>query len=381
VFILASDLDVREIADRACTKSQTNEDYAVASFAPRLRLGEEAGATKDKVLQTLVNPTLRVARLPPTLMDPPGAEISRLLVDENQDGSQKGVSEGTSNPIAPHQKVHVEFNPRAGIVSVLDGEVLFINVMQHNPTARYPNTFSLDGQRLSFFLRSNLWGEGDTTLAKRLLSAGTGSSSDDSEASSAPKENHRILLFARNGLKKTSSFVFCGRCAARRPVADGEPERRGGSDLIELELELLDFEELKASLSPSFAALVAIQSSQQTDGEEKQPKPPSESRAGRRRAKSDTTNGDGYGEYQKEIFDCFEEDSDALQARLASLVNSGDVIGALSLALDSKGTRASRRSLETGVACLKVLLARSDDPAVLMAVAALDDVSEKLGFF
>jgi hypothetical protein len=235
--------------------------------------------------------------------------------------------------IDPPSRFLVEFNPRAGIVRCADADILFINVERISKAVRYPNTWSENGQQLTFFLRQSQWQGGNSPLGKRLKDAQT----DD-----------QVLLFARPGQKKLSKFIFCGRV---RVVNDSLDE---SSELITLQLELLDFSRI--TKSQSFRDLVSLQDSAHAGA-------------------SVAEQGSG-----PIVLGGIDDDL-KVQEMLAAKINTGDVTGALVAALDLAGTKTPKRSIEAGLASLKKMLARSHDPEVLRAVSLLDDVGEKLGYF
>ena len=291
-----------------------------------LQLGKHAGKTKDQVLETMIPMEVRLSALPPPL--------SSLINGEA--GHAQG---GPVTAVGSAPKIKVEFNPRAGLIECNDADVLFVNIERLSASTRYPNAWGNEGKTISFFIRGNQWKGGTTDLGKRLQGDLAG---------------HSVLLFARSGIRKQAPFVFCGRCRVAHPLPC-----EGGSDMLSLQLELIDIEALQTS--PEFAELMSIQGSELNGGaSELAPSPPG----------SPTVEFHGDDSLGCRV---------AFQERLAAHVNMGDVAGAIVAAFDDEGTRLSRRSLEGGLACLKIALARSNDPEVLRAVDFLDSAAEKLG--
>lgn len=231
-----------------------------AADAPVL-LGRAVANSKDKVLAALVPPDLCAEDAPPSVG--PGASAE-------SDGPIQGQAPG---PAPGRRKdVSVEFNPRAGMVRCADADVLFVNI-EKAPT-RYPNRWGEAGRTLSFYVRADEWLDGTSEFASRLLAPG-----------------HIILLFAKNGPRKNSSYVLCGRCS----IASS---RGASTGFTELRLELLDFDAIKTW--HEFAELVALQASTPTEAVDAPPAEPS----------TDVAGG-------SEI---------DLQLRIAARVNAGDVV-------------------------------------------------------
>jgi hypothetical protein len=297
--------------------------------------------------------------------------------------------------------VRVEFNPRSGLVACGDAVVLFVNAVEASGAlAKYPNKWAQGGRQLSFFLRAHQWRGGSTALAVRLVSAGRSGKSSESGVLFGGIEGSRegtnegsreggsgragsntgaVLLFARSGsgpASKTSPFVFCGRCAVAEAPGSGSSGQ--GGDLVELRLELLDFD--LALHAPPFARLVA--------GATTAGAGPASGEVPRRdeaRTACDSSDLSRYRSQATSLSSRLRDggglDDDALaQVDLARQVLCGDVVGACHAALDLAHVRAERRSLEAGVAALKVALARGGGNAdVAAAVDALDGAAAKLG--
>ena len=84
---------------------------------------------------------------------------------------------------------------------------------------------------------------------------------------------------------------------------------------------------------------------------------------------------------QEEAGEREDETEEDLQRKVAEMVCSGNVAGALVAALDASGTAAHKRSLAAGVGCLKNLIAHSEDPKALEAAELLDSIAAHLGLF
>ena len=302
--------------------------------AALLRLGAGTSPSKERVLEALVPRAVRDAPPPPPLAASPDAAAEAA-------------------PASGRARVRVEFNPRSGLVECEDAVVLFVNVDRLTAATRYPNAWADEGRRLSFFVRGPQWRGGTTELAQRLLGRVPG---------------HAVLLFARNGRRRHAPFVFCGRCVVEppepEPGASADDGGGGAQGSVGLRLQLLDFAALEAA--PAFVELVAIQ---RPDAASPGSSPASTPRSTSPEAPPDAPAAG------------LAEDGVAFQTSLARLVNGGDVVGAMQAALEAAGTRPQRRSMETGLGCLKSALARSQDPEVAQAVDALDQAAERLGLF
>eukprot|EP00957_Ditylum_brightwellii_P087849 6690197-Ditylum_brightwellii.AAC.1 len=80
-----------------------------------------------------------------------------------------------------------------------------------------------------------------------------------------------------------------------------------------------------------------------------------------------------------EKYENSDEASD--QEELARMVIEGNIVGALSIALDMSNTSVKKRSIVAGIGCLKNKLTKSDNEDVLRAVEILDNAAENLGLF
>ena len=356
--------------------SKNTEDY--------LKLGWPVGASKDRVMEVLVPPYVQAAPLPPPL--------------DGDIGTKEAPAD--SGSIQSRERVRVAFNPRSGLVECGDAVVLFVNAIEAGGGAgsKYPNEWAHDGRQLSFFLRTHQWRGGSTPLAKRLLSAGRGSSKEEAAREGESTESGAVLhdysrygatidiedrtngagsvlLFARSSSgpnRKSAPFVFCGRCTVTEAHSSlttdnsngrGAREEGPSGDLVELHLELLDF--ALANQALPFQQLVAgTEVATMTTTRKNVSGPNAE------HGYSSSSGGGGEG-----------LDDDALaQVALAKQVLRGDVIGACQIALNQAQTRPERRSLEAGVAALKVALARGGGNAeVEAAVDALEEAASKLG--
>jgi len=232
-----------------------------------------------------------------------------------------------------------------------------------------------------------------------------------------------VLLFGR----KSAPFVFCGRCTVTEAPPSSAPSfssngnnpssgsvnNNGGSanqggasgDLVELHLELLDF--ALANQAPPFQQLVAgteAATATITTTSEKElssykkgisnaaPRSSSsstehqdlnEATASRFRNQEGSSNKFSDADENSGSYSNSGEglDDDALaQVALARQVLHGDIIGACQVALNQAHTRPERRSLEAGVAALKVALARGGgNQDVDAAMDALEAAASKLG--
>jgi hypothetical protein len=222
----------------------------------------------------------------------------------------------------------LEYNPRSGYVAFKDGLALFVNLPGLNPSRRmpYPNEWIEDGQILTWYIRKKDWDDGKSDTAKLL-----GFSADITTTTELSSTN--IILFTRAG---NEEFVCCGKCTASIPDDDDDDKN---AKLVKLHLHLNDWDTMKDS--NDFAQILVTKKI------------------------VDISHG-------KEVAEDF---SPSLQERLSLMVLAGNMIGALSMALDDAKKSPTNRSITTGVSCLRKIFtisSSSDDPLVLRALEILD---------
>ena len=238
-----------------------------------------------------------------------------------------------------------------------------------------------------------------------------------------------VLLFARSNSgsgRKSAPFIFCGRCTVTEAPSSSAPSfssnsnnpgsdsvnNNGGSanqggasgDLVELHLELLDF--ALANQAPPFQQLVAgteaaatitttsekelssykkgiSNAAPRSSSSSTEHQDLNEATASRFRNQEGSSNKFSDADENSGSYSNSGEglDDDALaQVALARQVLHGDIIGACQVALNQAHTRPERRSLEAGVAALKVALARGGgNQDVDAAMDALEAAASKLG--
>ena len=207
------------------------------------------------------------------------------------------------------------------------------------------------------------------------------------------------VLFVRQG---SGDFVCMGRCA----VSCDDEGAGGGSDgdndgrrLVKLMLELADFERLGdaasvvvgsgpgAQASGAQAGTTARRAAAGPGDRPGDGRSTREARDGGAGVAADEGGGAqggagaGASAGAEEWPVAFEKGSVGFQEEIAAMVLQGDVVGAMLKSCEESGTKAGKRSLTTGLGELKRVLAGSDEPGVLRAVAELDDVAERLGLY
>ena len=260
--------------------------------------------------------------------------VDHLIGERTGRSKEKCVDSLLTGEAALPDKAKIEFHQRSGYVEFADGVALFVNMPDKTYKRGYPNEWLDDGQFMTWYLRSSEWNNGASTLAQKLLQA-----CDDVGGQAPPVP----VLFVRMA---KGVFLCCGRCRAV-PSGTHEPEdetaqgvnKVGDWGLIQLQLELLDREKLQRS--EDFVNMV--QSWVKRDREET--------------ADKDTESKTNYGVTEERTFLQLDSESSKMHD-LAGFVLDGNIVGAISLALDQASVALDKRSIAMGIKILKHELAR-----------------------
>jgi prolyl-tRNA editing enzyme YbaK/EbsC (Cys-tRNA(Pro) deacylase) len=155
----------------------------------------------------------------------------------------------------------IEFHQRSGYVEFEDGAALFVNMPDKSYKRGYPNEWLEGGKIMTWYLKESDWNGGTSVLAQKLTGmaqkdlAGKASAviSNESadEMSTLGRAPSVAILFVRMA---KGEFLCCGRCHAFAPRShEAELETLGGVEkvgdwgLVQLQLELFDWEKLQPS--------------------------------------------------------------------------------------------------------------------------------------
>jgi prolyl-tRNA editing enzyme YbaK/EbsC (Cys-tRNA(Pro) deacylase) len=205
-------------------------------------------------------------RIPSTLVRITAGKDTRSLADHlvgQQVGrsKEKCVESLLTGEAALPKHAKIEFQQRSGYVEFEDGAALFVNMPDKSYKRGYPNEWLEGGKIMTWYLRENDWNGGTSPLAQKLSGmaqkdlAGKASEviSNESadEMSTVGRASSVVILFVRMA---KGVFLCCGRCRAiALQFQEAELETFGGVNkvgdwgLVQLQLELLDWEKLQPS--------------------------------------------------------------------------------------------------------------------------------------
>ena len=215
----------------------------------------------------------------------------------------------------------LEYHHRSGYVEFHDGVALFVNMPKKiggRAYGGYPNQWLDDGRSMSWFLRENEWKDGKSELGQKLLGI-------PKVNGNGPGADPINVLFVRMG---KGDFLCCGTCK----VCEGESPQTEGKDwgLVELHLQLQKWDTLQNC--DDFVSMISLEPVNGASADNEK-----------------TNEGD-----------------------VAAMVIEGNVVGAISEALNVSLVPSAERSIDKGVDLLKTILRTKDDQQAREALSILN---------
>jgi hypothetical protein len=299
--------------------------------------------------------------------------VDHLVGERVGRSKEKCVESLLTGEAALPNEAKIEFHQRSGYVEFEDGVAIFVNMPDKAYKRGYPNKWLDGGKIMTWYLRENDWNGGTSTLAQKLAGvaqrdlaekASDRISNASIETSNIVMASSVAILFVRMA---KGVFLCCGRCRAIAPQsqeAEFETSRGvnkvGDWGLVQLQLKLLDWGKLEPS--QDFCDIV-----QGWLGNENE---------------SDTSSS----------FESRTADQPAIPKMepvklntkppmihtLAEIVLSGNIVGALCVALKQRRVPLEDRSIAAGMDALKKELANDaseDSRKALQLLQGLDMVS------
>lgn len=275
--------------------------------------------------------------------------VDSIVGERTGRSKEKCVDSLLTGEAALPDKAKIEFHQRSGYVEFVDGVALFVNMPDKSYKRGYPNEWLEDGKFLTWYLRKHEWSDGKSTLAKKLVHSTDGV---------AGSRNVAVLFVRMN----KGMFLCCGRCRAIATEI-GAPEdetvegvsKVGDWGLIQLQLELLDREKLQES--NEFVKMVqnwlGNASASNDDGSNITLTDACAKDAKKRKPRNDS--------------------KPTRELTLAEEVLTGNVVGALTLALEQSKIAPAERSVDKGIETLKQLLSKDTSEESATALKRIQD--------
>lgn len=328
-------------------KRVVGEPYVVAQ---RWRTGEEAPSLPSMPGRNGDGPYTDangVFRVPSNLIRITAGKDADTVVDHLV-GQRVGTSKEfcieslLTGEAALRNDAKIDFNQRLGYVEFEDGVAVFVNEPDKDFKRGYPNEWLDWGRIMTWYLRDHEWEGGASELAQKLIGP-----SQSELILGSTKVAPVVVLFVRMA---RGMYICCGRCrVVISEIHEKDPSETPERGLVELQLELLDWDMLE--LSTDFADMVEgwVGPNRNERGDAKS----SSSVNVLESASSEPEEG--------------TNDQEKMSA-IAEIVLRGNVVGAISLALKRARIPGEERSIEVGVETLKKELMRDGSDVSMRAL-------------